>query len=73
MVDSKKNALTARTITLYDKDEKKVAVCLQGKKTSIGGPVDFSIYGVNPMYDGHKVCSLCENRECIPLLLSFRV
>jgi hypothetical protein len=58
MVDSKKNALTARTITLYDKDEKKVAVCLQGKKTSIGGPVDFSIYGVNPMYDGHKAVTV---------------
>lgn len=62
MVDSKKNALTARTITLYDKDEKKVAICHQGRKTSIGGPVDFTIYGVNPMYDGQKV-SVRENHE----------
>jgi hypothetical protein len=54
MVDSKKNAFTARTITLYDKDEKKVAICVQAKAVQIGGRTDFLIYGVNPLYDGQQ-------------------
>lgn len=44
--------MTPREIVLYDKDEKKVAVCLQAKGFNIGGRQDYEIYGMNPMYDG---------------------
>lgn len=52
-VDVKKNALSPRTITLYDKDEKAVALCLQAKAINIGVRQDFTIYGIYPMYEGH--------------------
>ena len=52
-VDKKENAFTQRKITLYDKDEKVVATCLQARAVNVVGREDYHIYGQNPMYEGH--------------------
>jgi len=51
-VDEKKNAFSPRKISLYDKDEKVVAMCLQTKAVNIGGAQHYNIYGIYPMYEG---------------------
>lgn len=51
-IDQKKNALSPRHITLYDKDETAVALCLQAKGINIVGRQDFHVYSKFPMYEG---------------------